>query len=122
MGDIPGPGEVRAALEDLDSDSQFWFGAARIVGETARSAESFGLSGFEFGIVGVELGVLAKYEELRRFVATSLNDGYLEMEKLSLALRNARDQIDETDREAATGLGAVLGEAIGPILRNPPGR
>ncbi|GGN76082.1 hypothetical protein GCM10010112_47960 [Actinoplanes lobatus] len=122
MGDLPGPGEVRAALEDLDSDSQFWFAAARTVGDAARSAESLGLSGFEFGIVGVELGVLATYKELRAFVATSLNDGYLEMEELSLALRNARDQIDETDREAATGLGAVLGEAIGPITNDPPGR
>ncbi|MBO3736944.1 hypothetical protein [Actinoplanes flavus] len=122
MGDVPTPDEVRAALEDLDSDSRFWFQSAQLVGSAGQVAQSLLLGSFEIGIVGVELGVLEKYAQVQLFVAKSLNDGRTEMEKLSLALRDARDQIDDTDREAGAGIGGVLGEALGSVSKNPPGR
>ncbi|GAA0470743.1 hypothetical protein Aca07nite_31180 [Actinoplanes capillaceus] len=128
MGDVPTADELRAALEDLDTDTVFWFKSADIVATAAQTAQTYTLGGFEFGVAADLVGVPEKYQDMLDFVKTSLNAGAVELEKLAVALRDARDMIEGADRESATsigevgGTGAAIGGAASSVIRDLRGR
>ncbi|MEV0898442.1 hypothetical protein [Actinoplanes sp. NPDC049802] len=130
MGDVPTADELRAALEDLDTDVQFWFDSADVVSTALQTARTYDLGSFEFGIAADLVGVPEKYNAMLTFVKDRLGEGTVELEKLAVALRNARDMIEGADQESAinigevgsTGTGTSIGRTAGSIIRDLQGR
>jgi hypothetical protein len=106
----PTADQIRLAREAMEEDAKKWRAAADVMGEAARNAASYTLSGFHFGHLPDQAGVTGKYAELQSLIQRLLQEGENAMRELDRALIAALDAYDRADERASGRINSSGGE------------